>query len=79
MLQNVPCSKRGSKSAASAALDAFSRRRKRKQRPSLKLAAVKTRELSYPPTFLDDFDFFAFKKSNSASCRMAADFWPFFF
>ena len=80
MLRDVPYAKENAKSAARAALAAFSKRRKRRQRtaPTLGPAAAGTKGRLYPPVF-DDFEFFALKKAHSASCNMAADFWPFFF
>jgi hypothetical protein len=62
-------------------LDAFAERTKHKQRtaPTLALTAGKAKGGFAPPPFFDEFEFFAWKKADSGSCKMAAAIWPFFF
>jgi hypothetical protein len=62
------------KCSKSAAIAAFAERRKGKRRTAPKLA----RERFPKQPVLDDFEC-VFRKPNSASCKMAVDFWPFLF
>ena len=68
----------------SATLAAFVSKRKRRQQrasctPFTLAAAGRTKGGLYSPPPCRDFDFFEFRESNSASCKIAANFWPFFF